>query len=143
MSIFNKSNPATSYGVINGLFSSNSPEKDNPFITKEDLALVSDAVALKSDIAAGSSTGTVISFVSDTVFGTIPIPETGSFVLDYVGAKLGVTNLVIHNALVAPTFGVQFKQLSGSGSYVTGSINYIYMTYINSTKIIYSIQQEL
>jgi hypothetical protein len=42
---------------------------------------------------------------------------------------------------IAPTFGSQFKKLSGSGNYVVGVVNYIYCTFITATEIIYSINQ--
>lgn len=90
---------------------------------------------------AGSTTGTVVTFVTDRVYGTIASPETGNITADVTGAQVGVTNIVIHNSGTAPTFGVEFKKLSGSGNYVTSQVNYIYCTFINSTEIIYSINQ--
>lgn len=90
---------------------------------------------------AGSTTGTVVTFVTDRVYGTIASPETGNITADVTGAQIGVTNIIIHNSGTAPTFGVEFKKLSGSGNYVTSQVNYIYCTFINSTEIIYSINQ--
>ena len=90
---------------------------------------------------AGSTTGTVITFVTDRVYGTIASPETGNITANVTGAQIGVTNIIIHNSGTAPTFGVQFKKLSGSSNYVTSQVNYIYCTFINSTEIIYSINQ--
>lgn len=92
-------------------------------------------------IEANSSTGTVISFSTDKVYGTLTTPETGNITADVTNAKLGVTNIIIHNSGTAPTFGSEFKKLSGSGNYVTGVVNYIYCTYISTTEIIYSINQ--
>ena len=95
----------------------------------------------KLSIQANVSTGVNISFSTDTVYGTLATPETGNITADVTNAKLGVTNIIIHNSGTAPTFGSQFKKLSGSGSYVVGVVNYIYCTFISSTEIIYSINQ--
>ena len=99
------------------------------------------ALNLKLSTEAPSTTGTVISFSTDKVYGTLATPETGNITADITNAKLGVTNIIIHNSATAPTFGSQFKKLSGSGNYVTGVVNYIYCTYISTTEIIYSINQ--
>lgn len=99
------------------------------------------ALDAKLSIEAPSTTGTVISFTLDKVYGTLATPETGNITADVTNANLGVTNIIIHNSGTAPTFGSQFKKLSGSGNYVTGVVNYIYCTYISTTEIIYSINQ--
>lgn len=96
---------------------------------------------LKLSVESQSTTGTAISFINDKVYGTLSTPETGNITADVTNAKLGVTNIIIHNSGTAPTFGSQFKKLSGSGNYVTGAVNYIYCTYISTTEIIYSINQ--
>ena len=96
---------------------------------------------LKLSIESQTTTGTSISFAIDRVYGTLTTPETGNITADVTNAKLGVTNIVIHNSGTAPTFGSQFKKLSGSGNYVTGVVNYIYCTFITATEIIYSINQ--
>ena len=82
-----------------------------------------------------------MNFSTDRVYGTLATPETGNITADVTDAKLGVTNIIIHNSGTAPTFGSQFKKLSGSGNYVTGVVNYIYCMYISATEIIYSINQ--
>lgn len=96
---------------------------------------------LKLNIAAAATTGVSLTFTEDTVYGSIASPETGNITYSATGAKLGVTNIIIHNHTSAPTFGTNIKKLSGSGNYVTSVINYIYVTYINSTEVIYSINQ--
>ena len=96
---------------------------------------------LKLSIESPTTTGTVISFSTDRVYGTLVTPETGNITADITNAKLGVTNIIIHNSGTAPTFGSQFKKLSGSGNYVVGVVNYIYCTFITTTEIIYSINQ--
>jgi len=91
---------------------------------------------------AASSSGLVLSFVTDTVYGTLATPETGTTITaNTVNGLLGVTNIIIHSGGTTPTFSSQYKKLSGSGNYTTGQINYIFTTYITSTEIIYSINQ--
>lgn len=90
---------------------------------------------------AGVTTGTVLTFVTDRVYGSITTPETGNISVDTTNAQIGVTNVIIHNSGTAPTFTSPFKKLSGSGNYVTSQVNYIFCMYINSTEIIYSINQ--
>jgi hypothetical protein len=92
-------------------------------------------------IQAGQAATTALTFETDRVYGTIASPETGNITFNTTNAKLGVTNIIIHNnTLVAPTL-TGMKKLSGSSSYVVNTINYIYITYINATEVIYSINQ--
>ncbi len=95
----------------------------------------------KLPIETPETTGVALTFATDRVYGSIGTPETGNITADVTGAKLGVTNIIIHNSGTAPTFDSEFKKLSGSGSYVISVVNYIYCTYINATEIIYSINQ--
>jgi hypothetical protein len=91
---------------------------------------------------AAISSGVTLSFITDTVYGTLLTPETSSAITANVtGALLGVTNILIHSGSTTPTFESQYKKLSGSGNYSAGTINYIFCTYIASTEIIYSINQ--
>lgn len=95
----------------------------------------------KLPIQAGVATGVVISFLTDRVYGSIATPETGNITANVTGGQIGVTNIIIHNSGTAPTFGSEFKKLSGSGNYLLANINYIFCTYITSTEIIYAINQ--
>lgn len=99
------------------------------------------AISTKADIAAATGTLIALTFVKDSVQGTIASPLTGNITGVTTGALLGVVTLVIHNSGTAPTFDSKYKKLSGSGSYVVSVVNYIFCEYINSTEIIYSIQQ--
>ena len=99
------------------------------------------ALDTKLSIETTYVTGTEISFTNDRIYGSLASPETGNITANTTNAKLGVTNIIIHNSGTAPTFGSQFKKLSGSGNYATGVVNYIYCTYISATEIIYSINQ--
>lgn len=92
-------------------------------------------------VSAGVATGVVITFLTDRVYGSLETPETGNIMADRTDAKLGVTNIIIHNSGTAPAFGSDFKILSGSGNYSTSNINYIFCTFISHTEIIYSINQ--
>ena len=98
---------------------------------------------IPAKINAEQTTGVILSFTTDRVYGTLITPETATGITANVtGGKLGVTCLLIHNnAVTAPTFSSVFKKLSGSGNYVTGQINYIFFNYITDTEIIYSINQ--
>jgi hypothetical protein len=91
---------------------------------------------------SSSSTGVTLSFITDTVYGTLLSPETGTTITaNTTNALLGVTNILIHSGGTSPTFSSEYKKLSGSGNYTTGQVNYIFTTYITSTEIIYSINQ--
>jgi hypothetical protein len=85
--------------------------------------------------------GTLLTFIQSGVYGTISLPETGNITVDPTNANLGVVDIIIHNSVTPPTLSAAFKKLSTSGNYVTGVINYIQCTYINSTEIVYSINQ--
>ena len=95
----------------------------------------------KLPIQAGVTTGVAISFLTDRVYGSIATPETGNITANVTGGQIGVTNIIIHSSGTAPTFGSEFKKLSGSGNYLLANINYIFCTYITSTEIIYAINQ--
>jgi hypothetical protein len=91
---------------------------------------------------AESGVGVVLSFVTDTVYGTLTSPETGTTITaNTVNGLLGVTNILIHSGTTLPTFSSEFKKLSGSGNYSIGTINYIFSSYITPSEIIYSINQ--
>jgi len=102
---------------------------------------VNSNLALKLNIAAASTTGVALTFTTDSVYGSIATPETGNITYSSTSANIGVTNIIIHNNSVAPTFATNMKKLSGSGTYTISVVNYIYVTYINSTEVIYAISQ--
>ena len=92
-------------------------------------------------IESAQTTGVALTFLTDSVYGTIGTPETGNITYSATNAKLGVTNLIIHNHSVAPTFAANMKESSGSLGYSLSVINYIWVTYINSTEVLYRIEQ--
>lgn len=91
--------------------------------------------------SAATATGVTLSFITDTVYGTLATPETGNITADVTGAQLGVTNIIIHNSGTEPTFSSEFKKLSGSSNYAISQVNYISTVFISTTEIIYSINQ--
>jgi hypothetical protein len=91
---------------------------------------------------SSSTTGVTLSFITDSVYGTLSSPETGTTITaNTTNALLGVTNIIIHSGSTSPTFSSQYKKLTGSGNYSSNTINYIFTTYITSTEIIYAINQ--
>ena len=110
--------------------------------TSGTFALTSD-VDLKLNIAASQTTGVALTFLTDSVYGTIGTPETGNVTYSATNAKIGVTNLIIHNSGTAPTFAANMKETTVSGGYSLSVINYISVTYINSTEVIYTIFQRV
>ena len=89
----------------------------------------------------GQTTGTVVNFATEAVYGTTTSPGTGNITASLVGAILANTILIIHNAGSEPTYPSTFLKSTLSGNYVIGSLNYIYVTYIDATHQIYSISQ--
>lgn len=92
-------------------------------------------------IPVAQLTGAALSFTQDGIYGTFATPIAGNITGVITGALLGSVVMVIHNSATAPTFDAKFKKLSGSGEYVLSSINYIYCQYVDSTHIVYSINQ--
>lgn len=86
--------------------------------------------------------GTALAFnIGQAFYGTISQPESGDITSIVLNPVLGSTILLIHNDVSEPAFDASFQKLSGSGDYVTGQINYIFFTFIDSTHIIYTISQ--
>jgi len=78
-------------------------------------------------------------FNVNSTYGTPLAPRTGSILLNSDDFKLGISVLLLHNDSVEPTFGLEFKKLSGS--YVTNELNYIAFESLAEDHIIYSISQ--
>lgn len=99
-------------------------------------------LSLRLLIETPAATGAALVFTYDRVYGTVAAPITGNITANTAGAKLGVTHLIIHkHATTPPTFSSPFKKLNGSQDYIVNAINYIYVQYVDSTHILYSIQQ--
>lgn len=128
-------------GTSGALFASiGGAPRDNTLLDSE-LDAHDAAIALKLPIASPLTTGTALTFVTDSIYGHLTA-ETGNITASTTGAVPGVTNLVIHNSGTEPTFDSKFVKLNSSRVYALGDYNYIYCQYINSTKILYTISQE-
>jgi hypothetical protein len=93
----------------------------------------------KAEIAASPSSGTLITFTRDSVYGSIDTPETGNITSDTVGAQSMVTVLILHQAGSEPTYPANFVHISGT--YDPAKVNRILCTYIDDNTIDYSISQ--
>jgi hypothetical protein len=104
-------------------------------------------IANKLNIIANTETGgstltTLIFSGTDTIYGTPANEKTGGIAVNMTGAKIGVTHIVIHKAASLDLSGIsQLKKLSGSGNYVPNVDNVIFFTCIDSSTVIYSINQ--
>lgn len=85
------------------------------------------------------SSGTVISFTEEKVYGTIASPESGNITNSLTGALLGRCVLIIHQAASDPTFPASWKKTGGN--YVKNANNFIYAMYIDNNNIHYHIKQ--
>lgn len=89
-----------------------------------------------------ADTGTVLSFLRSTVYGTTATPQTGNITFNLTGAVLGTWCLVVHNTGAEPTYPAEAKLLNGSQAYANSVDNYIYFFYLDATHILYHIQNE-
>jgi hypothetical protein len=117
----------------------------NIYLANSSITINGSAVALGGSITIGSSpvlrTGTSVKCDVESIYGTIASPITGNITFDSTSATVGIVAQMIHNNSSAPTFDVNFRKLSGSGAYVNSTVNYIFMEYISSGEVIYTIQQ--
>ena len=104
--------------------------------TQQDFADLFDSTILQT----AQKTGTVITFVSDSIYGTVAIPETGNITASYTGANLGTTILIIHDTGTEPTYPATWQKISGT--YSTTVTNYISAVYLDATHVKYSIYQD-
>jgi len=106
--------------------------------------LADDAdLTLKLPIEVAMTTGTSISFEVDKIYGEVSNPVAGGITLDATNAKLGVTNIIVHNDASEPSYDPEFKRLKGSQDYLPSFNNYIYCTYMDASNINYTITQQL
>jgi hypothetical protein len=85
-----------------------------------------------------SSSGTAIAFDVPRTYG-YSADETGNITLNSTGLREGVTQLIIHNHSVEPTFGAEFTVIGGT--YTTGVDNYILCHAVKSNLILVTISQ--
>ena len=67
-------------------------------------------------------------------------PETGNITINTTGLKKGVTQLVIHNDSVEPTYGTGSVVIAGA--YTVNEDNYIFMQAVTSSLILITISSE-
>lgn len=91
--------------------------------------------------AAVDTTGTAIAFAIPQTYGSVGSPETGNVTLVTTNLVKGMVQLLLHNHSSEPTFGSEFKKISGV--YVVGVLNSIYMHAVSTTRIEYTISQEI
>ena len=109
------------------------------------------ALDLKLNITASTETGgggtlALVFSNTDTIYGSVTTAKTGDITTSTASAKVGVTHIVIHkNTTTAPsissTGGSILSKLSGSGSYRVNVTNVIYFTCIDTSNVVYSINQ--
>lgn len=103
-------------------------------------AYVDTALDFPNGLEVADTTGTAIAFVIPQTYGSVATPETGNITLNATGLVKGMVQLCLHNNASEPTFGSEFKRMTGS--YITGVLNSIYMHAVSTTRIEYSILQE-
>jgi len=96
---------------------------------------VQTQINLKEDKATSSS-GSVISFTTPQIYGSIASPSNGDITDDLTGARIGVIQKIYHNKLVAPTFPAGWVRL-GSVTYNAGNNNIIYAEWVSGTRVEY------
>lgn len=120
------------------------PDNTNGEISEGDMRAfgqhIVDSIAFVDDIVPTDSTGTAIAFDAPRTYG-ISVPETGNITLNSSGLVKGVTQLIIHNHSSEPTFGSEFKIISGA--YVTSEDNYIFCHAVSASLILVTISQEI
>jgi hypothetical protein len=89
---------------------------------------------------AVTGSGTVISFVSTTVYNEWDAPATGSLTNNLTGAQIGVVQKIYHNHSIAPSTPAGWVLVSG-GVYVPGTLNIIYAEWVKGTRVEYWITQ--
>lgn len=87
-----------------------------------------------------STTGTLISFVAQTVYNTPLAPATGDITDYLIGAVIGIVQKIYHDDSSTPTFPVGWVKLGG-GNYTTGTLNIIYCEWISDTRVEYWVTQ--
>lgn len=112
----------TEIGYIDGLTSSAQTQLDS-----------------KLPKASTASTGAVVAFDIPRTYG-YSADITGNITLNSTGLVEGITQLMIHNDSSEPTFGSEFKIISGT--YAANEDNYIMFHAVKSNLILVTISQE-
>lgn len=101
-----------------------------------------DKAYVDSLVSGGTQhrSGTTIAFDATATYG-YSSPETGNITLNSSGFVEGITQMLIHNHTTEPTFGSEFKIISGE--YVISEDNYIMFLGVKNNLILVTISQEL
>lgn len=91
-------------------------------------------------IGAQDATGTVIDFAAIKVYNSSSSPATENITDSLTNAKKGLIQKIYHNSGTAPTFPAGWVK-TGTGTYLTGSLNIIYAEWCGGTRVEYWIVQ--
>jgi len=98
---------------------------------------IDEIIAIGAETVA--KTGTVVNFVRDAVYGTVTNPESGNITQSLVGARVGTTIVIIHDAAGEPTYPANWNLVSTSGTYDNGKVNFISAVYLDDSNVEYSV----
>ena len=87
-----------------------------------------------------ATTGTLITFTAQKVFGSVITPETGDIDNDLTGANPGIVQKIYHSHSTAPTFPAGWVKL-GSGTYTAGVLNIIFCEWVGASRAEYWVTQ--
>jgi hypothetical protein len=107
-------------------------------------AAINGKLNITAGTASGSSSTLTLDFsptATDTIYGAPGAAQSGGISVSLSSPRIGVTHIVVHNASSLNLNGAAFKKLSGSGNYVPNVNNIIFFTCIDSSTVIYSINQ--
>ena len=119
-------------------------DTDKPVSTATQTALNGKLNIEASTATGGGGTTALIFSGTDTIYGTVGNPKTGDITTSITNAKVGVTHIVIHastGTVNITAVNGTLSKLSGSGNYSTTKTNIIFFTCIDSSTVIYSINQ--
>jgi hypothetical protein len=109
-------------------------------------ASLRNVISLSIALTPDTSMSTQIRFdkINGYVYGTRLAPIQYNFTMSASSAIVGVTNLIISASTGTPTFPITFKKISGTylnsnPAILDSSRNYIYVTYIDASVQLYSI----
>lgn len=102
---------------------------------------ITNLIADKAPKQSVDASGTAISFAVPQTYGSEASPETANVTFVSAGLVKGIVQLLLHNNSSEPTWPTQFKRIGGA--YFPGVLNSIYMHAVSSTRIEYTISQEL
>tara|TARA_R110000803_G_scaffold71102_1_gene134135 strand:- start:35 stop:592 length:558 start_codon:yes stop_codon:yes gene_type:complete len=98
---------------------------------------------IRVDLPRAQVFGVAVDFLGEKVYNKATAPITGNITIDQTGAVLGIVQKMYHNDAVSPTItGVSDVQIIGTGTYVLGALNIIYLEWTETDRVEYWITQE-